>query len=591
MHRIQKYNVGGGINVDWAKMLNLPSISPTSPSDTIQKAGNFLASTLANSGSKIVPDISKMRGLLKPGGLKDLGTVIGGGFNNLLGQGVSGTNILGGLKEFTGLNPSGITGIAGDLAGMGLDALGVRKADSNNLSTFDKGLGVAKQVTRFIPGAGWVASAALEGLDLINKYAGKTSKKQGTADMGNIYGYGMADVNESANTKYTFSDTIRGWFGKSKREKANEKTKAYDRMNLLKSVPGYDHQINLLAANNTSPLIQQKNQQQLLGGINTGMLAAKKGTKIKKFQDGGDLNGLITLIKSTRGSGRRLFKPKPQVNTFEGGKGGRFGGGGAGSSYLTPNYIVKDSTYVQPFILHQNDFRNAFEDARKKGLSEFVFNNKRYNTNVDTTNTINHDAIARQRIENVALPLDTVYLHNVKTRTSDDFIESKSDTINLPLHLATEYENSINKKKAVKPHNFKNIILKAEKSAREFKKGGKLENTTSSESTAVNVIPEGAFHSRKNNLPDEIAEHVTHKGIPVVTEEEGGRLQQHAEIEKNEIIFHKEATEKIESWLEDYNNAETQEEKDLIAIECGKYIANEILVNTQDNTGLIDTVQ
>jgi hypothetical protein len=39
---------------------------------------------------------------------------------------------------------------------------------------------------------------------------GKTSKKQGTADMGIIYGYGMADINESANTKYTFSDTIRG---------------------------------------------------------------------------------------------------------------------------------------------------------------------------------------------------------------------------------------------------------------------------------------------------------------------------------------------------------------------------------------------
>lgn len=410
MHRIQKYNVGGGINVDWAKMLNLPSISPTSPSDTIQKAGNFLASTLANSGSKIVPDISKMRGLLKPGGLKDLGTVIGGGFNNLLGQGVSGTNILGGLKEFTGLNPSGITGIAGDLAGMGLDALGVRKADSNNLSTFDKGLGVAKQVTRFIPGAGWAASAALEGLDLINKYAGKTSKKQGTADMGIIYGYGMADINESANTKYTFSDTIRGWFGKSKREKANEKTKAYDRMNLLKSVPGYDHQINLLAAINTSPLIQQKNQQQLLGGIGTRMLAAKKGTKIP-------------------------------------------------------------------------------------------------------------------------------------------------------------------------PAKLRNIVNKISYTPK-LKQGG-----------AVNVIPEGAFHSRKNNLPDEIAKHVTHKGIPVVTEEEGGRLQQHAEIERNEIIFHKEATEKIENWLEAYNNAETQKEKDLIAIECGKYIANEILVNTQDNTGLIDTIQ
>ena len=178
----------------------------------------------------------------------------------------------------------------------------------------------------------------------------------------------------------------------------------------IKVCPGYDHQINLLAAINTSPFIQQKNQQQLLGGIGTRMLAAKKGTKIP-------------------------------------------------------------------------------------------------------------------------------------------------------------------------PAKLRNIVNKISYTPK-LKQGG-----------AVNVIPEGAFHSRKNNLPDEIAEHVTHKGIPVVTEEEGGRLQQHAEIERNEIIFHKEATEKIENWLEAYNNAETQKEKDLIAIECGKYIANEILVNTQDNTGLIDTIQ
>lgn len=181
-------------------------------------------------------------------------------------------------------------------------------------------------------------------------------------------------------------------------------------MNLLKSVPGYDQKINLLASSNTAPLIQQKNQQQLLGGVGTRMLAAKKGTKIP-------------------------------------------------------------------------------------------------------------------------------------------------------------------------PAKLRNIVNKISHTSK-FKQGG-----------AINVIPEGAFHSRKNNLPDEIAEHVTHKGIPVVTEEEGGKLQQHAEIEKNEIIFHKEATEKIESWLEAYNDAEAQKEKDLIAIECGKYITNEILVNTQDNTGLIDTVQ
>jgi len=133
-------------------MLNLPSISPTSPSDTIQKTSNFLASTLANSGSKVVPDISKMAGLLKPGGLKDLGNVIGGGFNNLLGQG--GSNVLKGLKGFTGMNPGQITGIAGDLAGMGLEALGVRKMDSKGANAFDKGLDLAAKAVGMVPGVG-----------------------------------------------------------------------------------------------------------------------------------------------------------------------------------------------------------------------------------------------------------------------------------------------------------------------------------------------------------------------------------------------------------------------------------------------------
>jgi len=61
-----------------------------------------------------------------------------------------------------------------------------------------------------------------------------------------------------------------------------------------------------------------------------------------------------------------------------------------------------------------------------------------------------------------------------------------------------------------------------------------------------NVIPEGALHARKHNLPEEIAEQVTNKGIPVITFDEGGEITQHAEIENSEIIFHKEITDKLE---------------------------------------------
>lgn len=324
--------------------------------------------------------------------LGDLGKFLGGNFNKMLGQ--TGTNVIKGLTNFSGLSPSGLINIGGDLAGMGLDALGVKKTNSANLSGFDKVLEFASKLP--IPNP--VVSGVLTGLNLINQYAGKTSKKQGTADMGSILGYGQADVNQLAGTKYSFSDTVKGWFGKSKRDKTNDLTKYYDASNILKSIPGYDYLQNMRAANNSVPHISQRNLQQLYGGVSTNMLAARKGTK---------------------------------------------------------------------------------------------------------------------------------------------------------LHL-------------------RRIIDKA---------------------SPHNVIPDGAFHSRKNNLPEEISEQVTSKGIPVITEEDGGKIKQHAEIEKNEIIFHKGATDKIEHFLSLYNKAEDQKEKDRIATECGKYIAHEILLNTKDNTGLIDNIK
>ena len=327
-----------------------------------------------------------------PSILSDLGKFLGGNFSKLFGQG--GTDVVKNLTNFSTFSPNGLISLGGSLAGIGLEALGVNKANSNNLSGFDKALGFASKLP--IPNP--VVSGVLTGVNLLNQHAGKTSKKQGTADMGSILGYGQADVNQNANTKYTLSDTIKGWFGKSKREKTNDLTKYYDASNILKSIPGYDYLQNMRAANNSVSHISQRNLQQLYGGVSTNMLAARKGTK---------------------------------------------------------------------------------------------------------------------------------------------------------LHL-------------------RRIIDKA---------------------SPHNVIPDGAFHSRKNNLPEEISEQVTSKGIPVITEEDGGKIKQHAEIERNEIIFHKGATDKIEHFLSLYNKAEDQKEKDRIATECGKYIAHEILLNTKDNTGLIDNIK
>lgn len=104
---------------------------------------------------------------------------------------------------------------------------------------------------------------------------------------------------------------------------------------------------------------------------------------------------------------------------------------------------------------------------------------------------------------------------------------------------------------------------------------------------SINVIPEGALHARKNNLieinPE--LEGITKKGIPVISKEEGGEMIQHAEIERSEIIFNLETTKKLESLREQYNKSEDKSEKDDLAIEAGKLLAQQIMENTIDNTG------
>ena len=110
----------------------------------------------------------------------------------------------------------------------------------------------------------------------------------------------------------------------------------------------------------------------------------------------------------------------------------------------------------------------------------------------------------------------------------------------------------------------------------EFKNGGQM-----------SVIPEGALHARKNNM--ELAKEggVTSKGVPVVD----NNGEQQAEIERNEIIFRKEITDKMEELYKKYNSSESSSEKDEIAIKMGKILTCEITKNTDDKTGLIQEVE
>lgn len=112
-----------------------------------------------------------------------------------------------------------------------------------------------------------------------------------------------------------------------------------------------------------------------------------------------------------------------------------------------------------------------------------------------------------------------------------------------------------------------------------FKDGGKM-----------NILPEGKLHAHNHHLEDvdERLEDLTKKGIPIVTVSENGELSQVAEVEKEELILHLELTEQIEALWEQFKNAETPEEKNRIAFECGDLLCREIITNTEDNTNLIN---
>lgn len=121
----------------------------------------------------------------------------------------------------------------------------------------------------------------------------------------------------------------------------------------------------------------------------------------------------------------------------------------------------------------------------------------------------------------------------------------------------------------------------------EFKDGGKTEESDvleTEETTQKNVIPEGALHKNKHHM--EHAEGLTKKGIPVV-DEDG---EQQAEIEHSEIIFTLEVTKKLEEYYEIfYSEESTNKEKEQAALDAGKLLVYQILENTEDRTGLIES--
>lgn len=107
----------------------------------------------------------------------------------------------------------------------------------------------------------------------------------------------------------------------------------------------------------------------------------------------------------------------------------------------------------------------------------------------------------------------------------------------------------------------------------------------------MNMIITGALHARKHNLEElnpNLEGEITKKGIPVVVMNEGGEVQnQQAEVESQELVLQIDTTKTIEDYYDEYNSTDSKTEKNKIALECGKYLVDELLKNTDDPDKLI----
>ncbi len=89
------------------------------------------------------------------------------------------------------------------------------------------------------------------------------------------------------------------------------------------------------------------------------------------------------------------------------------------------------------------------------------------------------------------------------------------------------------------------------------------------------MIPKGKLHKENNNLGQK------DKGIPVI-DNDGVK---HFEVEKEELILTLAITEKVEGLVANYDKTFDDD----ILIELGKLLTEEILRNTQDNSGKFGT--
>lgn len=418
----------------------------------------------------------------------------------------------------------------GGMLSDGLTALGV---GTDQMTTADKILD-----SKFLK---------LTPLGLVNAIGAKkadtiTKDNEAFEQVGSSYGGTQATVDDAL----TKSGKKYGLLSGKARNKANQQIHNAQMQQSKMSNIADEAQMAFTASNN--PLIGLGTQLQLNGGYQQSTVrAGKSGLKM-------DREFAKRVIKLSNGKKSKAKKIQEEVRAEEVAgfqKGGSIDGMTGAAPKITfeswYNMVPEDRRDTTSYNL-----RRAFELAPREELEAW------------RTSSISDLKAGKNHLSSVYLDPKTGVYEFMKAKDHPT-LKYELDWYNSNDPEAIQFRNSYDLDKSGGYYRYV---------PKKFKNGG-----------AVNVIPDGALHAHKHHLEDVDGkfEEVTTKGIPVITEEKGGDIKQHAEVEREEIIFNLDVTKQLEKLMQDGS--------DEAAIEAGKLLVHEILENTVDNTGLLKTVE
>ena len=356
------------------------------------------------------------------------------------------------------------------------------------------------------------AGIALKGANFLTKAGGQTT--EGYDVNINNSGYGNLGHQDASSSRDFATAIGLGGLSAAKQDAKLARRNTQAQMALKAANISDDIKFEQEARMNSVDDVLRQNQIALAGGLDSSLLAAKKGGKL-------NTKNLVTA---------KRVHPKEVIDE-------------KGNKIKVPKKL---------------------SDAQQRGAQPFAYNGKHYYLNGDGKTCVSLKNTVKQNKEAV-----------------HGFCRGGRVIYEAPVYQPVKILEAPPLQEDVWGE-----ILKAQNGAR-------LQQIEVSEES--NVLPSGELHKNKH---DDFGIDVTKKGIPVITvaddsvetlqeiQDQADTVVQHAEVEKEEVIFNKELTDFVESMRAKWHDSNEKDEDCLLQV--GMRVAKEMIENTDDNANLMN---